>query len=110
GFEWINFRQIWTNVRCWRYAYYNWEGDRAMVPEHEEFEVAFNAFRQPGELSVVFSGKGKPVGGHRQGPAVHDYYLIHTVRSGRGEFLFRGTRYECKAGDSFVIFPGELFR
>lgn len=81
-----------------------------MVPEHEEFEVAFNAFRQPGELSVVFSGKGKPVGGHRQGPAVHDYYLIHTVRSGRGEFLFRGTRYECKAGDSFVIFPGELFR
>lgn len=79
------------------------------VPEHEAFEVAINPYRKPGELSLIFCGYGRPVGGHKQGPAVHDYYLVHTVRSGSGKFVFRGHQYKCKAGDSFVIFPGELF-
>jgi AraC-like DNA-binding protein len=62
-----------------------------------------------GELSVLFSGEGKPVSMHKMGPAIHDYYLIHTVLAGQGVFTVQGKSYTCYAGDTFVIFPGELF-
>ncbi|MBO9598755.1 MAG: AraC family ligand binding domain-containing protein, partial [Cohnella sp.] len=80
-----------------------------MVPEHHEYELAINAYRRPGELSILFSGYGRPEGGHTIGPAVHDYYLIHTVYAGSGWFTCKGRQYKCKTGDTFVIVPGELF-
>ncbi len=80
-----------------------------MIPEHHEYEIGINAYRMPGELSVLFSGYGRPEGKHSIGPAVHDYYLIHTVLSGCGSFMSKGKQYKCNAGDTFVIVPGELF-
>jgi len=80
-----------------------------MIPEHHEYEIGINANRMSGELSVLFSGYGRPEGRHRIGPAVLDYYLIHTVLSGYGTFNCRGKQYKCNAGDTFVILPGELF-
>ncbi|MFC5531310.1 AraC family transcriptional regulator [Cohnella yongneupensis] len=80
-----------------------------MIPDHYILEHGFNAYRKPSELSLATSGYGRPMGGHKIGPAIHDYYLIHTVKSGRGQFICRGKRYNCSAGDTFYIFPGELF-
>lgn len=78
-----------------------------MIPDHTRIQMAFHPSPVPGELSVIFSGEGDPVGGHKIGPAVHDYYLIHSVMSGTGIYTVGSKRYICKAGDTFFIFPGE---
>ncbi|AJY74327.1 AraC family transcriptional regulator [Paenibacillus beijingensis] len=78
-------------------------------PDHFHFTVAVNPAPAHGELSVLFSGEGRPYSAHSQGPALRDYYLVHTVISGEGCFETGGRRYACKSGDTFVIFPGELF-
>jgi len=80
-----------------------------MQPEHYSFTTYVNAGRSRSELTVLFAGEGKPHEGHQVGPAVHPYFLIHTVKNGRGAFEMYGQRYECSRGDTFVIFPGELF-
>jgi len=80
-----------------------------MPSNHYEVSLGMNSLPPEGELSVLFSGCGKPLPLHRMGPAVHNYYLIHTVTGGRGSFEMAGKRYDCRAGDTFVIFPGELF-
>ncbi|QJD86987.1 helix-turn-helix transcriptional regulator [Cohnella herbarum] len=80
-----------------------------MSSEHHSYSVSMNPSPAEGELSVLFSGEAQPMGLHKIGPAIHDYYLVHTVLSGRGEFIIRDTSYPCVAGDTFVIFPGELF-
>ncbi|MFC5649224.1 AraC family transcriptional regulator [Paenibacillus solisilvae] len=77
--------------------------------DHFKFHVGSNTQPGHGELSVLFSGEGKPHPNHQIGPAVHNYYLIHTVMSGHGIFETDGTRYECSKGDTFVIFPDTLF-
>jgi AraC-like DNA-binding protein len=80
-----------------------------MNSEHDFFYVGINPSPPDGELSVLFSGEGKPVSLHKIGPAIHDYYLIHTVLAGQGEFTVRDKNYLCLTGDTFIIFPGELF-
>ncbi|WP_168120054.1 AraC family transcriptional regulator [Paenibacillus sp. HB172176] len=80
-----------------------------MASEHYEHDFRFNMNRRPSELSLLFSGFGKPMENHQIGPTVYDYYLIHTVISGVGEYRINDVRYTCKAGDTFFIFPGEMF-
>jgi len=80
-----------------------------MIPDHTRFKLAVHPAPIPGELTVIFSGEGDPVGGHKIGPAVHDYYLAHTILSGTGVYSAGGKRYKCQAGDTFFIFPGEPF-
>jgi AraC-like DNA-binding protein len=80
-----------------------------MNPEHDYFSVGINPSPPDGELAVLFSGEGRPHGLHGIGPAIHDYYLVHTVISGKGTFTIRDTEYSCSTGDTFMIFPGELF-
>lgn len=80
-----------------------------MLMDHTRFVLGVNPSPGSGELSVIFCGEGDPVGGHKIGPAVHDYFLIHTVISGSGLFTAAGKRFECRTGDTFVIFPGEPF-
>ncbi|MEW9701213.1 AraC family transcriptional regulator [Paenibacillus sp. SI8] len=80
-----------------------------MNPDHTYFTVMINPLTSNTEISVLFSGEGQPIPLHKMGPAVHDYYLIHTVLSGKGTFEIGGRTYSCSAGDTFVIFPGELF-
>ncbi len=79
-------------------------------PDHKRFIVGVNEAPLKREISVLFSGEGDPVGGHFIGPAVHDYYLLHIVRSGKGSFETLGKRTECKAGDVFIIFPNILMK
>ncbi|BBH19103.1 AraC family transcriptional regulator [Paenibacillus baekrokdamisoli] len=82
-----------------------------MKPPVEHFKISIGSNTQPGngELTVLFSGEGKPFPLHQIGPAVHNYYLVHTVLSGRGTFEIDGKRYECVKGDTFFIFPDVLF-
>ncbi|ASA21701.1 AraC family transcriptional regulator [Paenibacillus donghaensis] len=80
-----------------------------MNPEHYEFMVGFNPQPEERELTVLFSGEGRPIPGHKMGPSVHDYYLIHTVLTGEGHFQSGSLSQTCRAGDTFVIFPGSLF-
>ncbi|QGG55704.1 AraC family transcriptional regulator [Paenibacillus sp. B01] len=80
------------------------------TPDHYSFQVWDNPSEaSAGELYVLFSGQGSPLPGHRNGPGIHDYALIHTVSSGRGVFRWRDAEHRLEAGDTFVIFPGELF-
>ncbi|QMV43079.1 helix-turn-helix transcriptional regulator [Cohnella cholangitidis] len=80
-----------------------------MTPEHHSFTVSINPSPIEEELSVLFSGEAVPFRLHKTGPATHDYYLVHTVLSGFGDFTIGGRSYRCGAGDTFIIFPGELF-
>lgn len=60
------------------------------------------------ELFYCHSGWEVCERGHRFGPAVRDYYLIHFITSGKGTFLARGKEYKLKAKDAFLIYPGEV--
>ncbi|NQX71112.1 AraC family transcriptional regulator [Paenibacillus ferrarius] len=80
-----------------------------MNSDHTYFTISINPQHSNSELSVLFGGEGKPVPLHKNGPAVYDYYLIHTVLSGEGTFEMQNRTYRCAAGDSFIIYPGELF-
>lgn len=46
--------------------------------------------------------------GHRFGPAVRPYYLLHFVFSGYGYLEKNGVTHSLAPGDIFVILPGEL--
>ncbi|WP_082652031.1 AraC family transcriptional regulator [Gorillibacterium timonense] len=81
-----------------------------MVAEHKRFQISIHSGASSGEMSVLFSGMAEPQPGHSIGPAIHDYFLIHTVLRGEGVFETGGRRYPCSEGDTFVIFPGVLFR
>ncbi|TMV46691.1 AraC family transcriptional regulator [Paenibacillus mesophilus] len=76
----------------------------------ERFSLAVNPKPGKGELSVIFSGRERTMPGHNVGPQVHDYFLVHHVMAGTGTFQCLGRTYELKRGDSFFIFPAELFR
>ncbi|MDF2721676.1 MAG: AraC family transcriptional regulator [Paenibacillus sp.] len=74
------------------------------------YTVSVNPGPGKGELSVLFSGRERTLPGHSVGPKVHDYFLVHHITSGQGTFHCLGRTFELGAGDSFFIFPGELFR
>lgn len=70
--------------------------------------VNMNANPSRGELTVLFAGQAQTQPVHKIGPQLLDYYLLHLVIDGCGEFETFGNQYELKRGDSFFIFPGEL--
>lgn len=80
-----------------------------MNPEHYDFTVGINLTPVEQDLAVLFSGEAKPFPGHKIGPSVHDYYLIHTVLDGEGLFESGTFAKQCVSGDTFIIFPGSLF-
>lgn len=59
-------------------------------------------------LHVLFSGESQTKPGHRLGPKVYEFYLMHLVLSGKGVFTLEGQRYELEAGRTFLIEPGQL--
>lgn len=61
-------------------------------------------------LNVLFAGESQTKPGHKVGPKVYDYYLMHYVLSGSGTFTIDETPYELKAGDTFLIEPEQLIR
>lgn len=65
-----------------------------------------NRFLQ--DLNPVVAGAQQCGPGHRFGPYIRGYTLIHYVRSGKGKFYARGEEYEVTAGQAFLILPGEV--
>ncbi|GGD60825.1 AraC family transcriptional regulator [Paenibacillus nasutitermitis] len=59
-------------------------------------------------LEYYYSGSERCAPGHSYGPAVRQYYLIHYVRSGRGIFRVSGKEHSLRAGQIFLINPGDV--
>lgn len=81
------------------------------TPHPESYFVVSNP--HPAEVNgvaVLFAGGSQTKPGHQLGPKVVDYYLIHHVLSGRGEFTCGGETYALGPGDNFIIAPNELVR
>ncbi len=45
---------------------------------------------------------------HTYGPAIREYYLIHYVKSGKGELVKNGEKMTVGPGQAFLICPGEM--
>lgn len=78
-------------------------------PEHYEYRIQINPYLLNADLNITFAGAARPEPGHKIGPAVHHYILIHTVEGGYGTFVWQGKSYRLGRGDTFIIFPGVLF-
>ncbi|MGG4034343.1 AraC family transcriptional regulator [Paenibacillus cisolokensis] len=63
-----------------------------------------------GELNVLFAGESQTRPGHRIGPRVYDFYLMHHVLSGKGSFQCGDDVYTIEAGQTFLIEPERLVR
>jgi AraC-like DNA-binding protein len=61
-----------------------------------------------GDLYVLFAGESQTKPGHRIGPKVYDFYLMHHVLSGSGTFTCAGKQHELRAGHTFLIEPEQL--
>ncbi|MHA7967481.1 AraC family ligand binding domain-containing protein [Paenibacillus sp. CAU 1782] len=64
--------------------------------------------KEPGLPHVLFSGESQTKPGHRLGPKVYDFYLMHLVLSGKGVFTVNGESHELSAGHTFLIAPEQL--
>lgn len=76
----------------------------------ESYYVVSNPETAPenSPLTVLFSGNSQTKPGHKPGPKVVDYYLLHYIMSGKGSYACMGKTYRLGAGDSFLIEPGKL--
>ncbi|HEX7058219.1 MAG TPA: AraC family transcriptional regulator [Bacilli bacterium] len=59
-------------------------------------------------LNVLFAGESQTKPLHKLGPKVYEYYLLHYIIAGGGEFSTEQSAYTLQAGDSFLIEPGKL--
>ena len=66
-------------------------------PEAEKEELHINNF-----------GRSVTKPGHRYGPAVRSFYLIHYILDGEGEFSVNGASYRLRQGQGFLIEPDYL--
>lgn len=60
------------------------------------------------DLNPLTAGEEACVPGHKFGPAVRKYTLIHYVLRGKGILYARGGVHPVHAGQAFVILPGEV--
>lgn len=72
----------------------------------EKNVLAFNTGLR--ELYPIFCGYEDCRSGHKFGPAVREYYLIHFVRSGKGIFSQGKKEYRLSPGQCFLIRPDEI--
>ena len=60
------------------------------------------------ELNPVIAGKHRCKSGHRFGPHIRRYTLLHYVLSGKGTLYIGQECYPVKAGQVFMILPGQV--
>ena len=60
------------------------------------------------EIYITDCGREACAPGHRYGPAVRRYHLMHLVSSGYGIFDDGRRRWRLRAGQGFMIFPGDV--
>lgn len=79
--------------------------------KQETYRVASNPVFASGvkaRIHVLFSGESQTNPGHRLGPKVYEFHLMHLVLSGKGTFTVSSHKYELGAGMTFLIKPGQL--
>lgn len=75
------------------------------------YYFASNPVQTPGQgIHVLFAGESQTKPGHRIGPKIVDYYLLHHVVTGKGIFQSGAVQTTLQAGDSFLIYPDELYQ
>ncbi|MDF2959124.1 MAG: AraC family transcriptional regulator [Paenibacillus sp.] len=84
------------------------EGRRGGIQRKDSYYVVSNPKPAEDGLVVLFTGSSQTKPGHKPGPKVVDYYLLHHILSGRGTYTCQGTTYKLGTGDSFLIEPGKL--
>lgn len=60
------------------------------------------------QLYVNNCGREACAPGHRFGPAMRGYHLLHIAASGCGVFDNGSKQYEVRAGQGFMIFPSDI--
>lgn len=60
------------------------------------------------DMNPLIAGEQACDPGHSFGPSIRAYTLIHYVFSGEGTFCARGKAYPVRAGQAFLILPGEV--
>lgn len=60
------------------------------------------------DVLIAACGREACAPGHRYGPAVRKYHLLHLVASGYGDFDNGRGRWRLRAGQGFAIFPDEV--
>lgn len=56
-------------------------------------------------LGITSVGRSDTMAGHKYGPAVRPYYLIHYILAGSGTFVADNVTYHLHAGQGFLIEP-----
>lgn len=59
-------------------------------------------------LHVLFAGASQTQAEHKLGPKVYNYYLLHFVEYGQGQFVNDSIVYRLQEGDCFLIHPNQL--
>ncbi len=60
------------------------------------------------DLNPLTLGSQRCEPGHKFGPHIRDYYLIHYVVTGKGIFITEHGEYRVGKGEIFLIRPGEI--
>ena len=71
-------------------------------------KLLFLTDRKLQDLNPLTAGEEACVPGHSFGPAIRNYTLIHYVLRGKGTLYARGGTFPVRAGQIFVILPGEV--
>lgn len=64
--------------------------------------------RRSVDLDPLFVGEESCRSGHSFGPAIRKYTLLHYVVKGKGRLYKGGKEYLVRAGEMFIILPGEV--
>lgn len=60
------------------------------------------------DLTLLFCGKQKCTPGYSFGPAVRSHFLLHFCLSGMGYYYAGEKKYMVRAGQGFLIYPGDV--
>lgn len=60
------------------------------------------------DINPIHIGEATLPPGHTWGPSSINYVMIHKIVSGHGTLFSRGRTYRPKAGDAFILMPGEI--
>lgn len=75
--------------------------------ELKPFKDSFkNDFAVINSMTVYRSGKQRCAPGFCRNNRIYDFYILHYVTKGKGNYTINNRTYQVCAGDAFLIYPG----